>query len=151
MTREKAITAATAALWGGSRDIENASAEGIALVKVLEALGLLKFDEPNHLTCPACGAPKQPGNVVCPKCHENDPTLALRTVRGEAPEIRPPWEIDAAVCDVIEKTLYERDWPDTALARFIIDDLCGRPTSKSSGTRHEHLRRHPQRRARFRA
>jgi hypothetical protein len=150
MTREKAITAATAALWGGPRDIENASAEAKALVKVLEALGVLKFDEPNHLTCPACGAPKQPGNVVCPKCHENDPTLALRTVRGEAPEIRPPWEIDAAVCDVIEKTLYERTgrtrhWPDSSSM------TCGRPTSKSSGTRHEHLRRHPRCRARFRA
>ena len=45
MTREKAITAATAALWGGPRDIENASAEAKALVKVLEALGVLKFGE----------------------------------------------------------------------------------------------------------
>jgi hypothetical protein len=87
MTPEKAITAATAALWGGHRDLANASAEGKAFVKVLEALGVLKFDE--------------------------------------TPRVRPPFnpQADAAVSANIEKTLYETDWPDSALASFIIDDL----------------------------
>jgi hypothetical protein len=42
--RNDAITAATAALWGGHRDIANARGEAKAFVKVLEALGVLKFD-----------------------------------------------------------------------------------------------------------
>jgi hypothetical protein len=32
-------------------------------------------------------------------------------------------QADAEVSAVIEKTLYEKDWPDSAVAKFIIDDL----------------------------
>jgi hypothetical protein len=46
MTREKAIFDATAALWGGPRDIANAAAEAIVLVRLIEELGLIKFEEP---------------------------------------------------------------------------------------------------------
>jgi hypothetical protein len=115
--RNDAITAATAALWGGHRDIANATADAKAFVKVLEALGVLKFDE--------------------------------------TPPIRAPFDPQAegVVSAIIEKTLYEKDWPDTAVAGFIIDDLhkAGFEIVRISGKRHEHLRHHPQRRARFRA
>ena len=50
--REDAIIAATAALWGGHRDIANARAEAKAFVKVLEALGVLKFDETPPIRAP---------------------------------------------------------------------------------------------------
>jgi hypothetical protein len=43
--RDDAITTAAAALWGGHRDLANAQAEAKAIVKVLEALGVLKFGE----------------------------------------------------------------------------------------------------------
>ena len=116
-SRNDAITAATAALWGGHRDIANAQAEAKTFVKVLEALGVLKFDE------------------VLPVRPLFDP------------------QADAEVSAVVEKTLYEKDWPDSAVAKFVIDDLrkAGFEIVRISGKRHEHLRHHPQRRARFRA
>jgi hypothetical protein len=88
MTREKAIELATKAYAATLPTHWHVMPDGMKpIIATLEALGLLKFDEP--------------------------------------PPVRPLFDpqADAAVSAVIEKTLYEKDWPDTAVAGFIIDDL----------------------------
>jgi hypothetical protein len=61
VTRNDAITAATAALWGGHRDIKNAEAEAKTFVKVLEALGILKFEEESARVEQVLSALERPG------------------------------------------------------------------------------------------
>jgi hypothetical protein len=74
----------------------------------------------------AVGDPKWGG--LSPR-HAEDVVAILEALGlikfGETPPIRPLFDpqADAAVSAVIEKTLYEKDWPDTAVAGFIIDDL----------------------------